>query len=178
VAAPTKLLWLRESGEGEEIVNAAKVTAVTVSQLSAAVLEAANDDLLLAYDNFRQLFIDAVATLKESLANYIEETKSIFSEKERAAESSPVYEKLRAAIFQIVAITDFLSSVGLANIGTKSPVVGDDNMITARKVMDEVSLPPPPESPAHEEAESNSTPHTSRSSLRLWLGSPHFILSP
>jgi hypothetical protein len=162
VAASTKLLWLRESGEGEEIVNAAKVTAVTVSQLSAAVLEAANDDLILAYENFRQLFTDSVAALKEALANYIEETKSIFSEKERAAKSSPVFEKLRAAILQLVATTDLLSCVGLANLGSKSPVVADENIAFARKVMDEVSLPPPPESPAREEAENNST-HSSLS---------------
>lgn len=166
VAASTKLLWLRESGEGEEIVNAAKVTAVTVSQLSAAVLEAANDDLILAYENFRQLFTDSVAALKEALANYIEETKSIFSEKERAAKSSPVFEKLRAAILQLVATTDLLSCVGLANLGSKSPVVADENIAFARKVMDEVSLPPPPESPAREEAENNKD--NGEANVNIW----------
>lgn len=155
VAASTKLLWLRQSGEGEEIVNAAKVTAVTASQLSAAVLEAANEDLMLAHENYRQLLVDAEARLKQTLANYIEETKSIFSGQERSAKTSPVYEKMRESIIQIIAITDLLSHVGLANLNVMSPVISDENLNFARKTMDEVSPPPPPEAPDREESEIN-----------------------
>lgn len=150
MAASTKLLWLRESGEGEEIVNAAKVTAVTASQLSAAVLEAANEELILAHENYRQLLVDGVTKLKQSLGSYIEETKSIFFEKERSAKSSPFYDRMREAILRIIATADLLSHVGLANLGTMSPIVADDNLTFARKVMDEISLPPPPEPPARE----------------------------
>jgi len=180
VVASTKLLWLiRDSGEGEEIVSSAKVTAVTVSQLSAALLEAANDDLMLAYADFRQLLVDAVARLKGVFANYIHETKSIFSEKGRSTLASslsasttlPVYEEMKEAIRRILAVTDLLSQVSLANIGSCSPVVGEANEAYAQKIIEELSPPPPPSAPSEDHAEKSSN------TLLLSYPPPHSALT-
>lgn len=138
-------------------MNAAKVTAVTASQLSATVIEAANEDLMLAHENYRQLLLEAEVKLKEALANYIDETKSIFSEKGRAGKSSPVYENMREAIFHVIAVSDLLSCVGLNNLSTMSPVVSEENLNFARKLMEEITPPPPPEPPAQDDVEDTGT---------------------